>query len=197
MLKEYKKRQSINLTMVIWFDVHCGKHMPTWNVLKKIYSSYKVTMYKVQAALIICRFLSVNSVIRLSKLVKNDNFLDKNGLFICKFRIRGPIWCFVYTANNKGNLYNIACATKAFLGMKNIIRSKAIFLFRFKRMLPQIPRQCHFLKRPIFRPFGSKKIISYFKNVVVVVGVVVKKYSRPYTTILLSEIKTNTVIPFF
>jgi len=40
-----------------------------------------------------------------TKLVKNDNFLVKNGLFICEFRIRGPNWWNVSTANNEGNLY--------------------------------------------------------------------------------------------
>ena len=40
----------------------------------------------------------------LVKLVQNDNFLVKNGLFICKFSIRGPKWRNVSTANYEGNL---------------------------------------------------------------------------------------------
>ncbi len=41
----------------------------------------------------------------LEKMVQNDNFPVKNGLFICKFKIRGPKWRNVSTTNNKGNLY--------------------------------------------------------------------------------------------
>ena len=50
-------------------------------------------------------FLSANSLIHISILVKNDNFLVKNGLFICEFKIRGPKWRNVSTANYEGNLY--------------------------------------------------------------------------------------------
>ena len=50
-------------------------------------------------------FLSANSLIHISKLVKNGNFLVKNGLFICKFKICGPKWRDVSTTNNEGNLY--------------------------------------------------------------------------------------------
>ncbi len=35
-------------------------------------------------------FLSANSLIHIGKIVQNDNFPVKNGLFICKFNIRGP-----------------------------------------------------------------------------------------------------------
>ncbi len=38
-------------------------------------------------------------------MVQNDNFPVKKGLFICKFKIRGPNWQNVSTANNEGNLY--------------------------------------------------------------------------------------------
>ncbi len=38
-------------------------------------------------------------------MVKNNNFPVKNGLFICEFKIRGPKWRNVSTANNEGNLY--------------------------------------------------------------------------------------------
>ncbi len=41
----------------------------------------------------------------LDKMVQNDNFLVKNGLFICEFKIRGLKWRNVSTANNEGNLY--------------------------------------------------------------------------------------------
>ncbi len=34
------------------------------------------------------------------KLVRNENFTVKNGLFICKFKIRGPKWRYLSTANN-------------------------------------------------------------------------------------------------
>ena len=50
-------------------------------------------------------FLSANSLIHISKLVKYDKFLVKNGLCICKFRIRGPKWRNVSTANNERNMY--------------------------------------------------------------------------------------------
>jgi len=41
----------------------------------------------------------------LWKVVQNNNFLVKNGLFICEFRIRSPKWRIVSTANFEGNLY--------------------------------------------------------------------------------------------
>ena len=46
----------------------------------------------------------------LANLIKNANCLVKNGLFICKFNIRGPNWWNVSTANNEVNLYPVhAC----------------------------------------------------------------------------------------
>ena len=57
-------------------------------------------------------FLSMDSLIHISKLVKNDNFLAKNGLFICEFRIRGPKWRNVSIVNNEGNLYYNRVASK-------------------------------------------------------------------------------------
>ena len=43
----------------------------------------------------------------LAKLVLNDDFLVKNGLFICEFKIRGPKYQDVSTANYEGNLYSV------------------------------------------------------------------------------------------
>ncbi len=50
-------------------------------------------------------FLSANSLIHIGKTVQNDSFPVKNGLFIFKFKIRGPKWRNVSTANNEVNLY--------------------------------------------------------------------------------------------
>jgi len=41
----------------------------------------------------------------LGKVVPNNTFLVKNGLFIRKFSIRGPKWRNVSTENFEGNLY--------------------------------------------------------------------------------------------
>ena len=48
-------------------------------------------------------FLSANSLIHIEKLLKNADFLVRNGLFICKFSIRGPRWRNLYTANNEAS----------------------------------------------------------------------------------------------
>jgi hypothetical protein len=40
-----------------------------------------------------------------TKRVQNNNFPVKIGLFICEFKIRGPNWRSLSTANNEGNLY--------------------------------------------------------------------------------------------
>ncbi len=70
------------------------------------------------SALNIYRLLSANLLIHIDKigkndnfwvkndnfLVQNDNFLVKYGLLIGKFRIRGPKWRNISTANNEGNL---------------------------------------------------------------------------------------------
>ncbi len=48
-------------------------------------------------------------------MVQNDNFPVENGLFICEFKISGPKWRNVSTANNDGNLYQFyesACKNK-------------------------------------------------------------------------------------
>ncbi len=40
--------------------------------------------------------------------MKNDlkgQFCSQNGLYICEFKIHGPNWQNVSTANNEGNLY--------------------------------------------------------------------------------------------
>jgi len=50
-------------------------------------------------------FSAANSLIHIDKIGQNDNFLVKNELFICEFRIRGPKWRNVSTANNEGKLY--------------------------------------------------------------------------------------------
>ena len=52
-------------------------------------------------------FLSANSLIHIEKLLKNADFLVRNGLFICKFSIRGPRWRNLYTANNEASLYTL------------------------------------------------------------------------------------------
>jgi hypothetical protein len=44
-------------------------------------------------------------VFTFEKLVQIDTFQVKNGLFIYEFKIRGPKWWNVTTANNEGNLY--------------------------------------------------------------------------------------------
>ena len=49
--------------------------------------------------------LSANSLIHNSKSVKNDNYLVKNGLFICTFRIRQSNMTELSIGNNEGNLY--------------------------------------------------------------------------------------------
>jgi len=41
----------------------------------------------------------------LGKVVQNNNFLVKNGLFICEFSIHGPKWRNVSTTNFEENLY--------------------------------------------------------------------------------------------
>ncbi len=56
-------------------------------------------------------FLSANSLIHIGKMVQKDNFLVKNGLFICEFKIRGLKWRNISTANNEGNLYFWAYST--------------------------------------------------------------------------------------
>ena len=51
-----------------------------------------------------------DSLFHISKLVKNDKFLVKNGHFICEFRIRGGrnLW----NANNEGNPCARFCQTR-------------------------------------------------------------------------------------
>ncbi len=44
-------------------------------------------------------------LIAWTKRVQNKNFLVKNGLFICEFKICGPKCRSLSTANNEGNLY--------------------------------------------------------------------------------------------
>ncbi len=43
-----------------------------------------------------------------TKRVQNNNFPVKIGLFICEFKICGPKWRSLSTANNEGNLYRSA-----------------------------------------------------------------------------------------
>ncbi len=50
-------------------------------------------------------FLAANSLIHISKNCQNGYFLVKNWLFVCLFKIRGPKWRNVSTANNEGNRY--------------------------------------------------------------------------------------------
>ncbi len=50
-------------------------------------------------------FLSANSLIHIEKRVQYNNFPVQIGLFIYNFKIRGPKWQFLSTANNEGNLY--------------------------------------------------------------------------------------------
>ena len=94
------KNQSERLTRSNYFCRYC----------KKMY-------FNIQAALVI-RGLFICEI-RFSTFEnwsKNDNFLVKNGLFICKFKIRGPKWQNASTANNKGNLY-----TNSFFRMQTIV----------------------------------------------------------------------------
>ena len=62
--------------------------------------------------LLFADFLSSNSLVHISKLVQNGNFLVKNGLFICEWKIQGPNWQIVSTANYEGNLYMFAKSLK-------------------------------------------------------------------------------------
>jgi len=64
--------------------------------IKLIYNIW-VQSVRVIRGLFICNFAYLHW--------QHDNFLVKNGLFICKFRIRGPKWWNISTANNEGNLY--------------------------------------------------------------------------------------------
>ena len=73
-------------------------------LLKMYYFNYLCTKFKYRLALLFEDFKSANLLIHISKLVKNDVFVVKNGLFICKFMIWSPKWRNVYTANNEGNL---------------------------------------------------------------------------------------------
>ena len=59
--------------------------------------------------------LSANLLIHILKLVQNDNFKPKMDFFICKFKICGPKWQKVSTANNEGNLYSMICFMPVFL----------------------------------------------------------------------------------
>ena len=61
--------------------------------------------YTIQVALIIIGLFICEFANSQFKMVKNGNFLVKNGLFISEFKIRGPKWRDVSTANNEGNLY--------------------------------------------------------------------------------------------
>jgi hypothetical protein len=47
-------------------------------------------------------FLSTNSLIHISKNCQNDHFPVR--LFISEFKVRGPNWWSISTANNEGNL---------------------------------------------------------------------------------------------
>ncbi len=60
----------------------------------------KLDRYEYRRPSLFAIFLSANSLIHIGKLVQNDNFPVKNGLFICDFKIRGPKWRNVSTANN-------------------------------------------------------------------------------------------------
>ena len=74
------------------------------------YLQFCVNLLKYRHPLLFFRlkFLTANSFIRISKLVKNDIFLVKNGLFssqkwtfFCEFKICGPKWRNVSTENNE------------------------------------------------------------------------------------------------
>ena len=63
-------------------------------------------------------FLSANLLIHILKLVQNDKFKSKMDFFICEFKICGPKWQKVSTANNKGNLYLMIFLCQRFLTIK-------------------------------------------------------------------------------
>jgi len=71
-----------------------------------VYFCFSYSNIHIQAALVIrgLYYLRIR-LITLTKLVKNDIFLVKNGLFIFEFRIRSPKWRNVSSANNERNLY--------------------------------------------------------------------------------------------
>jgi len=121
-----QKGRSLNDVIQFWiiFDIfpYCHFFSTKVNMPK---NSWSMTSFmddprlncKVQEAALIIRGLFICKFAyshRQYVLVKNDNFLVKNGLFICEFRIRGPKWRNVSTVNNEGNLYN-QCKTKSSL----------------------------------------------------------------------------------
>ena len=106
-LLDYKK------CMQFWIDVPKIMQCESWQLNKinfgwiklenKTTFGFRLMVYK--RPLLFADFLSVNSLIHISKLVQNDNLLFKNGFFIYEFRIRGSKWRNISTANNEGNLY--------------------------------------------------------------------------------------------
>ncbi len=52
-------------------------------------------------------FLSANLLIHIDEKGPKNNFPVKIGLFIYEFKIRGPKWRSLSTANNEGNLISL------------------------------------------------------------------------------------------
>ncbi len=77
----------------------------------------------IQVALVIYGLL-----IRIGKKVQNVKYSVKDGLAIRKFKIRGPKWRNVSTANNEGNLYTHIISWTSLFYIKSLVGSIMFFL---------------------------------------------------------------------
>ncbi len=91
-------KTTINSDDKKWLFLNCSYHFQS--LLFRV--TFLMLFWHIQRTHVIRGLFPANSIIHNPNMVQNDNFKVKYGLFICEFKIRGPKWWNVSTANNMG-----------------------------------------------------------------------------------------------
>ncbi len=82
--------------------------MTKYDYFFHMFFQIEIKVKYVHAARVICGLFNCEFAYSLGKMVKIENFLVKNELFICEFKICGPKWQNVFNANSVSEILKFA-----------------------------------------------------------------------------------------